>query len=106
MVAVSAAGGLASLVLLARRRYVPARLSAATAVAAVLWGWALAQYPALLLPDTTIEAVAAEPAVLRATLAATAVGTVLLVPSLAWLFILFQRERRTPEPADRDPSAW
>jgi cytochrome d ubiquinol oxidase subunit II len=104
MVAVSAAGGLVSLVLLARRRYVAARLGAATAVAAVLWGWALAQYPTLLLPAGTIDAMAADPAVLRATLVATAVGTALLIPSLAWLFILVQRERQVPAPDGRDPS--
>ncbi|MCX9192412.1 cytochrome D ubiquinol oxidase subunit II [Carbonactinospora thermoautotrophica] len=92
IVVVSALAGLVSLVLLVQRRYVAVRATAALAVAAVVWGWAVAQYPYLLLPDATVAKTAADPAVLRATLAVLAVGTLLLVPSLLWLFSLFQRE--------------
>ncbi len=92
IVVVSALAGLVSLVLLVQRRYVAVRATAALAVAAVVWGWAVAQYPYLLLPDATVAKTAADPAVLRATLAVLAVGTLLLAPSLLWLFSLFQRE--------------
>jgi cytochrome bd ubiquinol oxidase subunit II len=91
VVAASALAGVASMVLLLLRRYVLARLTAALAVAAVLWGWALAQYPLLLPPDVTVGRAAAEPSVLRATLASVVVGGALLVPSLVYLFALFQR---------------
>jgi len=91
VVVLSAVAGLVSLVLLTVRRYVLARGTAATAVAAVLWGWALAQYPLLLPPDVTVARAAADPAVLHATLATVIVGMVLLVPSLLWMFGLFQR---------------
>jgi cytochrome d ubiquinol oxidase subunit II len=97
IVVVSALAGVASLVLLAVRRYAVARVTAALAVAAVLWGWALAQYPLLLPPDVTVARAAADPPVLHATLATVAVGMALLVPSLLWLFWLFQRGRTADE---------
>jgi cytochrome d ubiquinol oxidase subunit II len=95
----SGVGGLGSLVLLATRRYTLARVSAATAVAAVLWAWAVAQYPHLLQPGLTIAQARAEHAVLVATLISLGVGAALLVPSLAWLYALFQRPAATPAAA-------
>ena len=86
----SALAGAASLVLLFRRRYVAVRVAAAVAVAAVLWGWALAQYPFMLPPGTRYPDVAATRSVLDATLVVTAIGTALLLPSLYWLLRLFQ----------------
>ncbi|MBC6460642.1 cytochrome d ubiquinol oxidase subunit II [Actinomadura sp. HBU206391] len=91
--ALSALAGLASVVLLIERRYVLVRLTAGLAVAALLWGWAVAQYPVLLPPDGTVSSTAAEPGVLRATLATVIVGLLLLVPSLGWMFTLFQTQR-------------
>ena len=83
--------GLVSLVLLVRRRYRAVRLTAAAAVVALLGGWAAAQWP-YLLPGVTVADAAATPAVLTAVLWALPGGAVLLVPSLALLFTLFQRE--------------
>ncbi len=101
LVIVSAVAGVASLLLVLRRRYLLVRVTAAVAVTAVLWGWALAQYPYLLPPpataNVTITASAATPAVLLATLIALAVGAALLIPSLLWLFVLFQRGQRADE---------
>jgi cytochrome d ubiquinol oxidase subunit II len=71
------------------------RVCAAGAVAAVLWAWGAAQYPFLLLPGLTVHAAEAPRAALAAILLCTAVGGALLIPSLAWLFILFQRQPRT-----------
>jgi cytochrome d ubiquinol oxidase subunit II len=76
---------------LAALRLAALRLSAAGAVAAVLWAWAAAQYPFLLRPGLTAGAAAAPQATLTATLACTVAGLVLLIPSLAWLLVLFQR---------------
>jgi cytochrome d ubiquinol oxidase subunit II len=92
VVLASAAAGLASLALLLARAYLLVRVTAALAVAAILWGWAVAQYPYLLPPGTPYPAVAAHPAVLTSVLVVTAAGAALLVPSLAWLFVLFQRQ--------------
>jgi cytochrome d ubiquinol oxidase subunit II len=57
-----------------------------------LWAWGAAQYPVLLFPDATINSTAANPAVLHALLGVTVVGAVVLLPSLWWLFALFQRQ--------------
>ncbi|HEY2443299.1 MAG TPA: cytochrome d ubiquinol oxidase subunit II [Streptosporangiaceae bacterium] len=91
LVIISAAAGVVSLGLLYRRHFRTARLTAALAVTAVLWAWATAQYPDLLGPGLTIGRAAANRSVLVATLVSLAVGAVLLIPSLAWLYILFQR---------------
>jgi cytochrome bd ubiquinol oxidase subunit II len=91
LVIVSAVAGVVSLGLLYFHRFLTARLTAALAVAAVLWGWAAAQYPWLLNPGLTIGQAAADRPVLLATLVSLGAGTVLLVPSLAWLYLLFQR---------------
>lgn len=69
----------------------------AAAVAAVLGGWALAQYPLLLPPGLTVQRAAADPAVLQATLVSLGVGAALLAPSLLWLFTLFQRNHARPD---------
>ncbi|CAN5712764.1 hypothetical protein BH24ACT25_BH24ACT25_02580 [soil metagenome] len=91
-VIVSALGGVATLLLVARGRYGPARFSAALAVAAIVAGWGLAQAPELL-PGLTIEEAAAGDATLVALLIGVAAGFVILVPSLALLFGLVLRGR-------------
>ena len=91
-VVASAVAGTASLGLLLARRYVLVRLVAALAVTAVIWGWGAAQYP-VLLPGLTVDAAAGDPAVLRACLWALGVGGLILVPSLLYLFAVFQSER-------------
>ena len=87
----SAAGGVASLALLLSRRYVLARGAAAIAVVSVLWGWAVAQYPYLLPDHVTVEQAAAGETTLAVMLAGLLIGAVLVVPSLVWLYALFQR---------------
>ena len=88
----SAVAGLASLALLLARRYLLTRLTAAAAVTAVVWGWAVAQYPHLLPPDTDYASAQAAGSVLTATLVVTAIGSVILLPSFALLLVLFQRQ--------------
>ncbi|MGK5553301.1 cytochrome d ubiquinol oxidase subunit II [Actinomadura kijaniata] len=83
--------GVASLVLLWLRRFRSVRVTAALAVTGLLWGWGLGQYPRLL-PGVDVDDAAATDAVLGASLAALAVGAVLLVPSLWWLYATFQRD--------------
>lgn len=97
LVVLSAAGGVTSLALLLSRRYVLARGAAAIAVVSVLWGWAVAQYPYLLPDHVTVEQAAAGETTLAVMLAGLLIGAVLVVPSLVWLYALFQRS------ADPDP---
>ncbi|WP_113700050.1 cytochrome d ubiquinol oxidase subunit II [Nonomuraea lactucae] len=87
----SVAAGLASLALLWIRAYLAVRVSAALAVTGLLWGWGVGQYPELL-PGLTVEEAAANGTVLAATLGSLAVGALLLLPSLWWLYATFQRE--------------
>lgn len=91
LIVASALAGALALVLLARRRFAVARYVAALAVVAVLWGWAAGQYPWMLEHELTIAAAAAPHATLVAGLVALGAGSVLLVPALAWLFVLVQR---------------
>jgi cytochrome d ubiquinol oxidase subunit II len=102
VVVLSVVAGLAALVLLALRRYVPARATSALAVTAILVGWAVAQYPYLLLPEVTIEEAARGRPTLLAVLVALVGGAVVLVPALVYLYVLFQRG---PVPANREGPA-
>ncbi len=90
-IALSVAAGLVSIGLLATWRYTPARVTAAMAVVAVLCGWAAAQYPYVLPPALTIQEAAAGRATLLALLIALLVGGLIVIPALAYLFVLFQR---------------
>jgi cytochrome d ubiquinol oxidase subunit II len=95
-VAGSAVAGILSLVLVLRGRYLLARPMAAIAAGALLWGWALAQYPTILPPGTTVTDAAAHPAVLTATITVSVIGLILLIPALLWLYLLFQRAPGRP----------
>lgn len=72
------------------RRFRLARLLAAAQVILILWGWAVAQFPYLVEPDITIYNSAAPAATLRLTLAALAIGALLLLPSFYYLFRVFK----------------
>jgi len=87
---VSLAAGVGTLALLWRRRYEPARYSAALAVAAVVVGWAVAQYP-VFLHGLTVREAAAGHDVLVAVVVSVLAGAVILSPSLALLFRLTLR---------------
>ena len=87
---VSLAAGVGTLALLWRRRYEPARYSAALAVATVVVGWAVAQYPVFLRGLTVHEAAAGHD-VLVAVVVSVLAGAVILFPSLALLFRLTLR---------------
>jgi cytochrome bd ubiquinol oxidase subunit II len=91
---VSFLAGVATLALVWRRRYAPARSNAALAVAATVAGWALAQQPRFLA-DLTIKQAAAGYSTQIAVLVAVLGGAVLLFPSLALLFRLTLARRLT-----------
>jgi cytochrome d ubiquinol oxidase subunit II len=91
LVVVSAVAGVTGLGLLLRRRFISARAAAAAAVAAILWAWGAAQYPALLVGSTKVSEAAANASVLSAVLWVLGLGAVVLVPSLWLLYATFQR---------------
>ena len=84
---ISAIAGVATLGLVWRRRYEPARYVAAVAVAATIAGWAVAQNP-VFLHGLTIREAAAGHDTLVAVVVSILVGALLLFPSLALLFRL------------------
>ncbi len=96
LVALSAAGGLVSLLAMVRRRYGPARAAAAVAVGSVVAGWGVAQWPYVVVPDLKIGDVSAPAGSLRPLVYGSAVGGALLVPSLLVLFRVFKRSRNLP----------
>lgn len=92
LIVLSAIAGSATLVLLWMRRYGVARFTAVAAVAAVVAGWGIAQYPWLLVDEITIRDAAGAPATLQALLIAVALAVVLVLPALLYLFRLVQSE--------------
>ncbi len=90
LVLASAVFGGLSLVLLLLRSFVALRITAALAVVAVLWAWAVAQYPDVLAGVTTVSAAAAPDQTLRFLVVSLSIGTAILIPSLVLLYSLFQ----------------
>ncbi|MCP2337248.1 cytochrome d ubiquinol oxidase subunit II [Actinomadura rupiterrae] len=84
LILVSAAAGLVSLVLVVRRRYLAVRATGALAVVSVLWG-------AASMADLDLDGSVAQNAVLDVVFAALGVGALIIVPSMTWLYVLFQR---------------
>lgn len=87
--ALTATGQAAALLSLLRGRDRMARLCAAAVSVLMLWGWALSQFPFLVEPDVTIYQ-SAEPATLRILLVSLAAGSVLLIPLLRYLYMIFK----------------
>ncbi len=106
LVIVSLLCGVAVLVLLHRGARRGARPLAAGAVAAVIWGWGVAQHPYLLPQQLTIADAAAPIATLTALLIVFGVAVAVVLPALALLFTLVQRNlvAETAQPTSR-PSA-
>jgi cytochrome d ubiquinol oxidase subunit II len=72
------------------RHYAVARICAASEAALILWGWAVAQFPFLVVPDVTIANAAASPVTLQLLVLVIVLGGVLLFPSLYYLFRVFK----------------
>jgi cytochrome d ubiquinol oxidase subunit II len=94
LVALLASGlaGALTLLFVTIRRYERARYCAATAVAAIVAGWGIAQQPQLL-PGLSVRAAAAPHATLVGVVLGVAIGAIVLIPSLLLLFRLFLRGR-------------
>ncbi|HEY8526945.1 MAG TPA: cytochrome d ubiquinol oxidase subunit II [Acidimicrobiales bacterium] len=103
LVALSALGGLGSLALLVRgaagsRAPRGARLLAVGAVASIVWGWGVAQWPYLLPTDLRVSEAAAPSATLATVLVVFGVAAVVIGPALALLYALDQRSLLPDEP--------
>jgi cytochrome bd ubiquinol oxidase subunit II len=91
LVILSVVCGIGVLVLLRRGAQRGARVLATGAVAAVIWGWAVAQHPYLLPPGLTVSDAAAPHTTLVTVLIVFGVAVVLVLPSIGLLFTLVQR---------------
>jgi cytochrome d ubiquinol oxidase subunit II len=91
LVIVSALCGLAALVLLVRSELRFVRGVAVLAVAAIVWGWGVAQHPYVLPKTLTVSQAAAPHDTMVALLVIFAAALVVIGPSLGLLFTLSQR---------------
>ncbi|PWN04697.1 cytochrome D ubiquinol oxidase subunit II [Nocardioides silvaticus] len=92
LVVLSALAGAATLWLVWTRRYAAARWPAVVAVASVVSGWGVGQYPWLLVDETRIVDAGGAEATLQALLVAVGLAAVVVVPPLVYLFRLTQSE--------------
>jgi cytochrome d ubiquinol oxidase subunit II len=104
LVAISIAAGIAVLGMLWLRWYnaLVLRVTAAIAVAAVVWGWGLAQYPYLLPTSLPLAAGSAPTASLVAEFVVAGLAVVLVAPGFALLYFLQQRRLLTAAETDAD----
>lgn len=91
LVTVSALCGLGSLGLLVRRAHRWARLLAIGAVATVVSGWGVAQWPYILPRSLEVSQAAAPSATLTAVLVVFGAAVVVILPALGLLYVLDQR---------------
>ena len=84
--------GIALLVVLLRGGRRPLRPLAAGAVVAVIWGWAVAQFPYLLPTGLRIDQAAAPDATMTMVFIVFGAAAVLVLPSLGLLYTLTQRD--------------
>ena len=84
--------GVATVWLVFRRRYAISRIPAAVAVAAVVTGWGVGQYPWLLVDEVTIADAAGADATLTGLLIVVVLAGVIVLPALAYLLRLTQTE--------------
>jgi cytochrome d ubiquinol oxidase subunit II len=87
--------GIAAAGTLFLRQYRLARILIILETAFLLGSWGLSQIPYIIPPDLTINNSANDPNVIRVLLIATAIGMVILIPSLYYLFSVF----KVPYPA-------
>lgn len=87
--ACTAAAAITAIVALWRRSYRLARLAAAGQVSLILWGWASAQFPFVLPETLSIREAAAPRITLTLLLIGLALGALILIPSLRYLFRTF-----------------
>lgn len=92
LIVVSALCGIGVLASLLRGWRRPLRPLAAGAVAAVIWGWGVAQFPYLLPTSMKISQSAAPPDTLGAVIVVFLAAAIVVLPSLGLLYWLSQRE--------------
>ncbi len=104
LVLLSVLCGVGSLVLLRRQAHRGARLAAMGAVASIIWAWGVAQWSYILPTSLKISAAAAPSSTLATLLVVFGVAAVIIVPSLAFLYVLDQRGLLPEESVEARPA--
>jgi cytochrome d ubiquinol oxidase subunit II len=91
-----------SIVLLVRNAHRGARLLAMGAVATVVFGWGVAQWPYLLPTSLKVEAAAAPDATLISVVVVFLLAAVICLPSLGLLYVLDQKSLLHSDEAPRE----
>ena len=100
-VVASAIAGFVALVLLRQKRWAIARVAAVGAVASIVIGWGVGQFPDVLVDHATIDDVAGAHSTMVGLVVTFGIAVVTVIPSLLWLFTLVQRAPAGPtEPAE------
>lgn len=93
VIVLSGIGGLATVAALVQGRLDLARIGAFVAVASVVAGWGVAQYPDVLVDVATIDEVAGAEPTLQLLLGVVVAAGVVVVPALVWLLRLVDQPR-------------
>jgi cytochrome d ubiquinol oxidase subunit II len=106
LVIISAVCGVGSLVLLLRNSPRGARVLAIGAVAAIIWGWGVAQHPYIFPTTLEVSQAAAPEATLVTVLVVFLVAAVTILPAIGLLYVLDQKSlldagEAPPPPTDR-----
>lgn len=106
LVIVSALCGIGSLVLMLRGAQRFARVLSIGAVASIIWGWGVAQWPYMLPTSVKVSQAAAPSSTLTAILVVFGAAVVTILPALALLYVLDQRSLLVGEgvPSARAPA--
>jgi cytochrome bd ubiquinol oxidase subunit II len=104
LVILSAVCGVGALVLLVRNASRGARVLAVTAVASVIIGWGVAQWPYVLPETLTFSAAASPTGTLSAVLVVVVLAAVIVVPGFALLYVLDQKSLLPEEGVDDEPA--
>jgi cytochrome d ubiquinol oxidase subunit II len=104
LVILGALCGVGALVLLVRNTSSGARLLAVIAIASVIVGWGVAQWPYLLPESLTFSAAAAPTGTLTAILAVVVLAGAIVVPGFVLLFVLHQKGLLPEEGVDDQPA--
>jgi cytochrome d ubiquinol oxidase subunit II len=103
LVIISGLCGIGSLVLLVRNAVRGARLLAIGAVATVIAGWGVAQWPYVLPESLKVSQAAAPSGTLTAVLVVFAFAVVIILPSLGLLYVLDQKSLLPDEGIEPPP---
>jgi cytochrome d ubiquinol oxidase subunit II len=104
LVILSVLCGVGALVLLIRNAARGARLLAVVAVASIIIGWGVAQWPYVLPESLTFSAAASPSGALAAVLAVVVLAAIIVVPGFILLFVLHEKSLLPEEGVEDEPA--